>query len=853
MGIIDKIITLIVGGTLAVGVPIETHKPEKELTIYTVASDKTAQWTAQEKSCNYSMRVHGWEGWENAAYIGFTLPRYYTADGLVSAKLILFTDYYKNSSEAFLYTAQYDSFDNLAQYEGKSQTPPYSSAQIRQFTAPENTGDFDIDITDYMKSLSDNTANAAFRIDVKSQNTDNSWCIAAADMGMLPRIELTYDSALLKSTNVTVNITHNGKTLKKYTDTVLKSDTYTLTGEQRQYIRKNDDIYYMPENASAVFPIPRSDSVTLNVEFDKITVPELVDCGSPIAKAVTSDSFSDWRLENNAYTGENPHYAFIETDENSSASKIFTGLENGIYSLYADCRRTTLDFSGTISAKTADNPIYSSSAGGNGQWRSAVIQGINVTDNKCEITLSGSAQFANIRLEKVQSSPEFLTGGDITELSYVENCGGVYRDENGIEKDALQIMSENGCNFARIRIYNNPGKGRGNGSHYLPDGFQNVQSGLELAKRAKNKGMKIQLTLYYSDFWADGANQIIPYDWQNRINGMTDEEAVAALETLIYEFTEDTMRKMKAQNTVPEYVSIGNEIQNGILFPYGSTDNPQVLARFLNSASKAIRKTVPESKIVIHLDGTLTQYYSFFDNCRDNNVDYDVIGPSYYPFWSKNTVDEIVSFYNTLIDRYDKDILVMETGYNFTPLRADGYIGQLADNGPYDHIYPSSPHGQRGFLDELFGGLKSINGGRCVGALYWNPIMVNQSGVGWAINEYNDKADVNVISNTTLFSFNKVALPAFDSFAGNGYLKNALGIGGKITKSDNTPLAESEITFSVNGTPYTAHTDKYGEYFIYTPYSTQIDISLCDTNSEVYSIDMSRDRIKTNINFKTDK
>lgn len=841
-----------VGGVLAVSVPPtqKIHTDENTALKYTVVSDKTAQWTVGEKSLSYNMRVHGWEDWENAAYIGFTLPKAFTADGLLEAKLLLFTDCVKNSSDAFLYCAEYDGFDNLCQYEGKTQMPPYSTAEIKSFTIPEYTGDFALDITDYVKSLKDNTQNAAFRIDVKSQNTDNSWCIAASDRGMMPRIELIYDSSVLKSTDVTVNITHNGKTLKKYTDTVLKSDTYTLTDEQTQSLRQNDSIYRLPKNAKTVFALPQEDSATIKVEFDKIA---LSGSESHSDFAAATDSLSDWHLENTAYISENPHTAFIETDENSSASKTFVGLENGLYNLYADCRRTSLDFAGIISAETTGKPIYSSSVGGKGKWRSAVIQAIDVTDNKCKITLSGSAQFANIRLEKSQSHSEFLVGGDITELSYVEDCGGVYRDENGIEKDALQIMSENGCSFARIRIYNNPGKGNGNGSYYLPDGFQDVPSGLELAKRAKDKGMKIQLTLYYSDFWADGANQIIPHDWQNKINGMTDDEAVSTLETLVFEFTKDTMQKMKAQNTVPEYVSIGNEIQNGMLFPYGYTDNFQNLARFLNAAAKAVRAVSPESRIIIHLDGTLTQYYDFFDNCKTYSVDYDIIGPSYYPFWSKNTVDEIVSFYNGLIDRYDKDILVMETGYNFAPLRADGYVGQLADNGPYDWIYPSTPFGQRAFLDELFCGLKSINGGRCVGALYWNPIMVNHPNVGWAINEHNDKADVNVISNTTLFDFDKIALPAFDSFKNNGYIPDIVGIGGKITNSDNTPLAKSQITFIANGTRYTTYTDKYGEYFIHIAYSPQIDISLCNMSSKTHSLDMSRDKIKTNVDFEIDK
>ena len=271
-------------------------------------------------------------------------------------------------------------------------------------------------------------------------------------------------------------------------------------------------------------------------------------------------------------------------------------------------------------------------------------------------------------------------------------------------------------------MYNDPGKGHGetsswtdgNGNkvsetYYLPDGFQNVEDGLSLSKRAKDKGMQVELMLYFSDYWADGARQQIPHEWAEEIVSLPDWNAkYARLKELMYEFTKDVLLKTKAQNTLPEYISLGNEMQGGLLYDvansydYGRIKHFGNLAGLLNSAAKAVREVAPDTKIILHLDGKRSQYQNFFDNCKNYNVDYDIIGPSYYPFWTGDTVDTVVGFHNGLIERYDKDILVMETGYNFNPEKASGGAGQLSNNGPYDSIYPSSPDGQRAFMEGVF-------------------------------------------------------------------------------------------------------------------------------------------------------
>ena len=72
----------------------------------------------------------------------------------------------------------------------------------------------------------------------------------------------------------------------------------------------------------------------------------------------------------------------------------------------------------------------------------------------------------------------------------------------------------------------------------------------------------------------------------------------------------------------------------------------------------------------------------------------------------------------------------------------------------------SSPEGQAEFMAELLGACKATP--RVLGLLYWDPIMIANPKVGWALREGTGQPGPNVVSNTTLFDFNGRALPVLD-------------------------------------------------------------------------------------------
>ncbi len=516
------------------------------------------------------------------------------------------------------------------------------------------------------------------------------------------------------------------------------------------------------------------------------------------------------------------HYA--DTDYAVTTSQTLAGLEDGYYTLTAWAQNGGGQKAAYLFALANGKSEARAAIPVADDWKKVYLRGIQVTNGELVIGIHSDAKEGNrlnidhVELVKDDNPYRLLKGGDVSELSYVESMGGKFFDQEGKEKDLFQILRENGHDIVRIRLYNDPGKGHGDGNYYRPAGFMDKNDVLKLARRAKAAGLQIQFSFHYSDFWTNGATHMIPNGWLQQIDKLeTDAAKVAKLEELVGSYTKEVMDALVQQGTAPEYVSLGNEMQSGILFPYGraSGSSWNNLARFLKAGAAAVKAASPDSKVILHLDdaGNYNKYNGFFDKAEELGVPYDIIGPSYYPFWTDLTVEQIVEFCNYFSQKYDKDIMIMETGYNWNQTLPNGEIGQLNDNGPYSND-TSTPQGQKEFMINLFNGLKSVEGGRVIGDLYWDPIMIAVPGVGWAIKESDDLPDLNVVSNTTLFDFGGKALPSHDAYRYNAEGVSEGHISGVVRGSGGKAVAGAQVKTVVGGTTYQAATDAAGNYLL---------------------------------------
>jgi arabinogalactan endo-1,4-beta-galactosidase len=377
--------------------------------------------------------------------------------------------------------------------------------------------------------------------------------------------------------------------------------------------------------------------------------------------------------------------------------------------------------------------------------------------------LLATALAATLPAQAAPAAP-FLAGGDISVLTWMEAAGARYSDRRGQPGDVLAILKAAGHNIVRIRLYDRTGPGTGRDGWYWPAGSMDLPDVLALSRRAAALGLQIQLTLHYSDFWTNSKDQDIPHRWAAHLATLPDEAArMATLTEFVSVRTQRVMEAMVKQGTPPAFVSLGNEIEAGMLYPYGraTPQNWARLAELLKAGHAAVKSVLPSARTVLHLDGggDLAKYEDWFGQARRHGVDWDVIGSSYYPFWTGKTVAQMAAFCRSVTERFDRDLLVMETGFNWAPLREDGWAGQLENNGPYPASM-SSPEGQRDFMAELLGTLKATP--RVLGVLYWDPIMIANPKVGWALKEGTGLPGPNVVSNTTLFDFKGRALPVLD-------------------------------------------------------------------------------------------
>jgi arabinogalactan endo-1,4-beta-galactosidase len=299
-----------------------------------------------------------------------------------------------------------------------------------------------------------------------------------------------------------------------------------------------------------------------------------------------------------------------------------------------------------------------------------------------------------------------MYGGDFSIMKKLEDLGGQYK-LNGEVKEGFQIFNENGYTWCRLRLFHTP--------NLEGPVCNNLEYTIALAQKARQFGFKIFLNFHYSDTWADPGKQFIPKAWEN-----------LAFETLtdsVFQYTKTVMQKMKSAGVFPEMVQIGNEINNGILWPQGKLWESNGNARWdeltdlLKAGIRGVKaveggENVP---VMIHAatGGNLVESDNFYKNILQRGVEFDVIGLSYYPWWH-GTFEDLEKNLEFLSNKYEQEISVVETAYY-----ANGWYPE-----PGEHIYDIQPYppteqGQFDFLTELNERLQKFP--KVTSVYYWKP------------------------------------------------------------------------------------------------------------------------------------
>lgn len=293
-------------------------------------------------------------------------------------------------------------------------------------------------------------------------------------------------------------------------------------------------------------------------------------------------------------------------------------------------------------------------------------------------------------------------------------------------EDVLQMLKSHGINTVRLRPTSMPpyatqsadGPCVGNLCYAETDAQD-----LDLAKRAKNLGMSVELTLLFDG----GSSESMPAAWAN--------DSFAQLQTDLYNYVFQEIESYRSAGVLPDLVAIGNEVDTGFLngndpgtsfSDFAQLQIAGMKAARAAAADTSIGPALPAPPLCIHITPAW-DLTSFFTEANSNSIPYDAICQSYYPLYhgpltqsqataaNPNHQPVEQSVLNNAASSIGKPIFIIETG--------EHYENGFGTNDPW--YLPTSEANQRQFLIDLDAVLKSVPDNLAMGMEYWDPEGVN--------------------------------------------------------------------------------------------------------------------------------
>ncbi|WP_374449738.1 arabinogalactan endo-beta-1,4-galactanase [Cloacibacterium normanense] len=328
----------------------------------------------------------------------------------------------------------------------------------------------------------------------------------------------------------------------------------------------------------------------------------------------------------------------------------------------------------------------------------------------------------------IPTEDSFIRAADLSFLPEIEAAGVSFK-YNNVVQDPLLTLKNAGVNYIRIRLWNNPS-----------NGHSNLSEVKQLATKVRTHGMKVWLTVHYSDTWADPGNQTKPVAWQN-LNFSDLKSAVSV-------YTTQVVTEIK-----PEIIQIGNETNDGFLWPEGklSTNETQYL-ELTNTAISSVKTANSATKIMLHFAGISNSADWYFNKVK--NLNYDYIGISYYPVYHGTSLTDLKTKLTTLSQTYNKKIILAETSYPFTLSWNDWTNNVVGQSNQLVAGYDATASGQKNYILAIKSLVKSVPNGS--GFCYW--------GGEWIAFKGNQATNGSTWENQALWDFNNNALEAIQAF-----------------------------------------------------------------------------------------
>ncbi|HUI30719.1 MAG TPA: glycosyl hydrolase 53 family protein [Candidatus Acidoferrales bacterium] len=336
------------------------------------------------------------------------------------------------------------------------------------------------------------------------------------------------------------------------------------------------------------------------------------------------------------------------------------------------------------------------------------------------------AVFCLLTLQPLRVMAQFANGADVGWLSQMEADRYVFKDDSGIQKNCLDILKEKGINALRFRVWVNPS-----------GAYCSKKDVAYMAHRADSMGFSLLIDFHCSDTWADPSHQAKPAAWAN--------DPLPKLLTDLYNHVYSVLDTLKSLGVVPKWVQIGNETNNGMLWPTGkATDSMANFAKMIDTGYAAAKAVDSSIQVIVHLSNGHddAMYRRMFDGLKSNGARWDIIGMSVYPYWAQlpwATDDSLALItMNDVIVRYNTKVMVVEAGYLYNdPINANHYL-----------------------LD-LIAKTKSAGG---LGVFYWEPECYNWQ--GYQLGAWDPATEKPTVAMNAFLGINATLVNETESISG---------------------------------------------------------------------------------------
>ncbi len=297
----------------------------------------------------------------------------------------------------------------------------------------------------------------------------------------------------------------------------------------------------------------------------------------------------------------------------------------------------------------------------------------------------------------------YAKGADCSWLTEQEQDNVLFYNAEGKATECMRLMRDSGMNSVRLRVFVNHSTG-----------WCNAPDVLVKAKRAADLKLRVMIDFHYSDYFADPSKQNTPQAWKNcTVDQLCDSVA---------QHTTSVLQQLKQIGVTPEWVQVGNETRNGMLWPLGQLwtsqgDTPNGwtnYARMTAVGYDAVKSVFPNAQVIVHVDNAYENNNWFYRKLKQNGGKFDIIGLSHYPMmraWSGKDWPEM----NKLAEQ---NIKLLHGEFNCPIMLCE--IGTLAANVPSATQVMTDIRKRLDSLDYF------------AGIFYWEPQVFNN----WKPAEY---------------------------------------------------------------------------------------------------------------------